>query len=155
MTNATVRAKARPMPKPKPGSPKSIRRQVAELESATALLNAVKVAERDTAEPDEDFADMRAFGRAYARWLKARAAIRGDEFTEDNAMALFEDERAAIRELFSLRAVHSEDVWHKFEAFEADLTDERVIGRARESLLMLGLGAIKADLLNFGIGRDA
>ena len=47
MPNATVRANARTTPKPPPpGSAKSTRRQTADLEAATALLNAAKVVER-------------------------------------------------------------------------------------------------------------
>jgi len=49
MPNATVRANARPMPDPKPGSVASIRRQTANLKSATALLKAAKVVEREGA----------------------------------------------------------------------------------------------------------
>jgi hypothetical protein len=52
MPNATVRANAQTTPKPPPGSAESIRRQTAELETATALLNAAKVVEREAAEPN-------------------------------------------------------------------------------------------------------
>ena len=47
----------------------------------------------------------------------------------------------------------SQDIWLKFEVFEAELIDERVTGEARDSVVLLGLGSLRADLLNFGIGR--
>jgi hypothetical protein len=43
MPNTTVRASARPMPKPKPGSVESIRRQVAADHFALLALAAIKV----------------------------------------------------------------------------------------------------------------
>jgi hypothetical protein len=81
----------------------------------------------------------------------------GDEFPEDEkaVTALFSADRTALRELFSLPAVCTEDIWLKFEVFEAELIDERVTGEARDSVVLLGLGSLKADLLNLGIGRDA
>jgi hypothetical protein len=152
MTNATVRANARPMPKPKPGSAASIRRQTADLKSATTLLKAAKVIEREL--EDEN---MEAFSRAYARWLRARAAIKGADFPEDGGAAanLFAEERAALRELFSRPAAYSEDVFQKFEALEAEIADEGVIGRATDTVLPLALGSVKTDLLRLGIGRAA
>jgi hypothetical protein len=156
MPNATVRADARTTPKPPPGSAESIRLQTAELETATALVRAAKVVDRELAEPNEPDAHdaAQAFSRAYGRWLKARAAVKGgDDFPEDEkaVTALFHADRTALRELFSLPAVYTEDVWLKFEVFEAELTDERVTGEPRDSVLMLALGSIKADLCNLGI----
>jgi hypothetical protein len=52
MPNATVRANARTMPEAKPGSVASIRRQTADLKSATAMLRVAQVVERGLAEPD-------------------------------------------------------------------------------------------------------
>jgi hypothetical protein len=148
--NITQRAGARVAPKP--GSAESIGRQTAELTRNVALLKASQAA---VCEPVVSHDDCQAISHAYVRWLRARAAIRGDEIPEDEqaALALYAEEMRARRELFSLRAAYSDDVWHKFEAFEAELTDERVIGRATESLLMLALGSIKTDLVNLGIGR--
>ena len=57
MPNATVRANARSTPKPKPDSVESIRRQVDDIKTATALLKAVKVVENAAAEPKESRSD--------------------------------------------------------------------------------------------------
>jgi hypothetical protein len=54
--------------------------------------------------------------------------------------------------MFSLRACDLEQVWQKLEAFEAELTDERLIGRASDAVLPFALGSIKNDLANLGIG---
>ncbi len=144
---------ARTTSKPKPGSAESIRRQTAELESATALLKAAKVVEPELVEQD-DFARMQAFSRAYARWLRARAALKGDDELPEGP-ALFAEERAALRELFCSPALHLEDIWQKFEALEAELGDELVIGPTRDSVLPLALGSIKNDLHNLDLGRAA
>jgi hypothetical protein len=155
MPNATVRANARTMPKPAPaeppfGSVESIRQQTDENIRDVALLKPVQSTVHEPVESDDYFV---AISRAYARWLKARAAIKAD-FPEDEkaVSALFDDERAAARELFSLPAVYSEDVWHKVEVFEIELMDEQVVGQPTNSVLLLGLGSIKTDLLRLGIG---
>jgi hypothetical protein len=102
---------------------------------------------------EKEVAEMDAFTRAYVGWLNARAALKG-EFPEEEAaaQALYDDDRAALRQLFSLEATLRDEVWMKIEALESELIDESVIGRARHSLLLLGFGAIKADLVNLGIG---
>ena len=157
MPNATVRANARPMPKPKPGSVASIRRQTANLKSATALLKAAKVVEHELAEPvapSGDFEASQAVSRAYARWLKARAAIKSDFPEDKKAMqALYKDERAATRALFSLPAAYPDDVWEKIGALETELLDEQVVGTSTDLLVSFAIGCIKSDLLSLGIGR--
>jgi hypothetical protein len=65
----------------------------------------------------------------------------------------FTEERAALRELFLVPAFESEAVWAKLAAFETDLVKERIAGEAKDSVVLLGLGSIKADLMNLGIAR--
>ncbi len=48
----------------------------------------------------------------------------------------------------------SETVWAKLAAFEVDLVKEKIVGEQKDSVLLLGLGAIKADLMNLGIRGD-
>jgi hypothetical protein len=60
--------------------------------------------------------------------------------------ALFDADRTALRELFSAPAAYAEDVWLKLGVFETELIDERVTGEPRDSVLLLALGSIKADL---------
>jgi hypothetical protein len=126
MPNATVRAAARTLP--------------------------------EATEPDaehEDFARTQAFSRAYARWLTACAQIEvPDSEDEQFVKRTFTVERSALRELFLVPAACSETVWAKLAAFEADLVKEQVAGPAKDSILLLGLGSIKADLINLGIKGD-
>jgi hypothetical protein len=123
MPNATVRADARTLP--------------------------------DEAEPapiHEDFARIQTFGRAYARWLTACAQLEvPDSEDEEFVMGTFLEERAALRELFLAPAACSETIWAKLAVFEADLIRERIVGEPKDSILLLGLGSIKADLMNLGI----
>jgi hypothetical protein len=123
MTNATVRAKARALPE------------------AT-----------EPAREHEDFARIQAFGRAYARWLRALAQLEvPDSEDEEFVMGTFVEERSALRELFLVPAACSETIWAKLAAFEADLIRERIVGELKDSILLFGLGSIKADLMNLGI----
>jgi hypothetical protein len=64
------------------------------------------------------------------------------DFPEDKkaTRALFAEERAALRELFSLPAVYSDDVWHKVQVFETELLEEQVIGRSTDSIVSIALG---------------
>jgi hypothetical protein len=123
MPNATVRATARTLPE-------------------------------ETEPLSEASARVQAFGRAYARWLTARAQLE-DIHTEDEKLVdgMFVEERAALRELFLVPASEGEAVWAKLAAFEVDLVRERIAGEPKDSVLLFGLGSIKADLMNLGIAR--
>jgi hypothetical protein len=106
----------------------------------------------DTERLSEAYSRMQAFGRAYARWLTACAQLEvPDSEDEEFVLGTFLEERAALRELFLAPAACSETIWAKLAAFEADLVKEQVAGPARDSILLLGLGSIKADLMNLGI----
>jgi hypothetical protein len=123
MPNATVRANARALPD-----------------------------ETEPAPIHEDSARIQTFGLAYARWLRALAQLEvPDSEDEEFVLGTFLEERAALRELFLAPAACSETIWAKLAAFEADLIRERIVGEARDSILLLGLGSIKADLMNLGI----
>jgi hypothetical protein len=121
---------------------------------ATVRANARALPE--ATEPDavhEDCAHLQAFSHAYARWLKARAQIQVPDSDDDQFVtAIFAEERSAQRELFLVPAVCVENVWSKLEVFEVDLAKELVVGQSKDSILLLALGSIKADLINLGIG---
>jgi hypothetical protein len=123
MPNATVRANARALPD-----------------------------ETEPAPIHEGSARIQTFGLAYARWLTACAQIEvPDSEDQEFVMGTFVEERSALRELFLVPAACSETIWAKLAAFEADLIRERIVGEPKESILLLGLGSIKADLINLGI----
>ena len=106
----------------------------------------------DTEPLSEASARIQAFGRAYSRWLKACAQIEQPDSEDDEfVMGIFVEERAALRELFLAPAACSENIWAKLAAFEVDLVKERIVGPTKDCLLLLGLGSIKADLMNLGI----
>jgi hypothetical protein len=122
MPNAAVRASAKALPEDKPD---------------------------DTSE--KQFAKD-PFDRAYAVWLRARAAIEDQEPNrredEQFVSGLFDEEKAAARALFAIPALNSDTVWNKLEVFQVELIRELTVGLARDSVLMLGLGSIKSDLIN-------
>jgi hypothetical protein len=122
--------------------------------NATVRANARTLPEATEPAPiHEDFARIEAFSRAYARWLKARAQIEVPDSDDDQFItATFAEERSAQRELFLVPAVCVENVWSKLEVFEVDLAKELVVGQSKDSILLLALGSIKADLINLGIG---
>jgi hypothetical protein len=103
----------------------------------------------------EDFARTQAFSRANARWLTACAQLEVPDSQDDQFVkAGFAGERSALRALFHTPAACPETVWAKLAAFETDLVREQVAGPAKDSVLLFGLGAIKADLMNLGIRGD-
>jgi hypothetical protein len=121
--------------------------------NATVRANARTLPEET--DPASEHARIQAFGRAYARWLTACAQLEvPDSEDEEFVLGTFLEERAALRELFLAPAACSETIWAKLAAFEADLIRERIVGEPKESILLLGLGSIKADLINLGIKGD-
>jgi hypothetical protein len=121
--------------------------------NATVRANARTLPdETEPAREHEDFSRIQAFGRAHARWLRALAQLEVPDFEDEEFVKrAFTEERSALRELFLVPAGCSETVWAKLAAFEADLIMERMVGEAKDSILLLGLGSIKADLMNLGI----
>lgn len=118
-----------------------------------AATNAQAVSE-DPEPLSEASARIEAFSRAYARWLKACAQVEIPDSDDDAFVkATFTEERAALRELFLAPAACSETIWAKLAAFEADLIRERIVGEPKDSILLFGLGSIKADLMNLGIKK--
>jgi hypothetical protein len=102
-----------------------------------------------------------AFGRAYTRWLKARAAMEDPDDPDpddghESGMRRkvdLEYERAE-KELILAPAIMGWMVWDKIEVFELALRKEMHDGPRRDRFLILALGAIKADLLRLRIGSD-
>jgi hypothetical protein len=165
MPNATVRANARTTPKPKPGSAESIRRQTADLKFATALLKASQAAvpdtiesivERGTAKRDAELdAKHELFGRAYARWLRARAALDDPDAdgSEESGAARFKAVDEAARALLVTPALYDDELWRKWEVLEDYVSADAIAGPATDNRAIMALGCIKADLLRLGIGR--
>ena len=97
---------------------------------------------------------VQAFGRAYAHWLTAMARIEAPNFEDDESgRKALAEERTALRALFMVPAARSETVWSKLAIFEISVAKE--IGVEPDSILLLGLGAIKCDLARIGIGGGA
>jgi hypothetical protein len=146
MPNATVRAKARTMPKPAPAEPpskppfetiESIRqRAVAESEEARAL-----------------------FGRAYCRWLRARAALDDPDVngTEEEGATRQDEVDEAARALLVTPVFFDDMVWQKWEVLEHFVSADSIDGCATDNRAIMALGCIKADLVRLGIrnGRSA
>ena len=154
MTNATVRAKAQAMPKPSTPT-EDVAATMKEESEAIAARRDAEDDRKDAVGDDDYYAHQQAFSQAYARWLRACAQIE-DPGTDDEQIikTFFDEERAAQRALFGMPAVCREDFWNKFEVFEVDLARELVVGPHKDSILMLALGSIKADLMNLGVGEE-
>jgi hypothetical protein len=167
MPNATVRANARSMPEPKRGSVESIRGQTVALKAATALLKTIPVVERDTLEGviereapkwDAKFDAKRdQFGRAYARWLRARASLDDPDAdgSEEAGAARFKAVDEAARSLLITPPVCDEELWQKWEVLEDYVSEDVIQGQATDNRAIMALDCIKADLLRLGIGRTA
>ncbi len=116
MPNAPLRAAATGLPKsppkPKLGSVESIRQKTAEINRDVALLKAV-AAERD-AKLDSKH-DL--FGRAYVRWLRARAALEDPDAdgSEEAGEVRFNAVEETARSLLTTPVIYDEDLWQKWE----------------------------------------
>jgi hypothetical protein len=111
--------------------------------------------ETETDAHHEDFERSQEFSRAYARRLRACAQIEVPNSEDEQFVkAGFAEERAALRELFLAPAACSETIWAKLAAFEMDLAEEMIAGPSKDSVLLIALGSIKADLMNLGIKGD-
>jgi hypothetical protein len=140
--NATVRANAQALPE-------AIKPEATPRYEFTA-------ASIDVEEVDETSARIEASSLAYAGWLAALARVENPEEEDaQTCVKIFREERAALRKLFLAPAACAESLWAKLSAFEISLVREQVAGPLRDSVLLLGLGSIKADLMNLGIkGSD-
>jgi hypothetical protein len=126
------------------------------------MPNATVRAAARTLPVDSDLPDPRAlepglaFKRAYARWLKARAAMDDpddwDDESEERKVHL--EYEQAEKELILAPAIMGWMMWDKIEVFELALRKEMHDGPRRDRFLMMALGAIKADLLRLRIGDD-
>lgn len=108
-------AKAQSTPKPAPGSPESIRRQVDDIETARTLLKAVKVVEREPTEPKKESAVSRdAEGAIYdvkvwasTAWLLWQETRWSAQLTKEDGLAmsridrLIEKVNGAAEELYN------------------------------------------------------
>jgi hypothetical protein len=132
MPNDTVRADARPMPKPEP--------ERAAAPSATDALLKHRF----------------AFERAYTRWLTARAARENPDAPDDNESAEQRGEELtqAEREFILMPAIYDWMVWHKIEFPSRCMEDELRTGTRSDHFSLLALAAIKKDLLRLGIRND-
>jgi hypothetical protein len=93
----------------------------------------------------------RAFAQAHHEWLKAKAALEDPEFDDEVMSERFATESAAERSLFTTPAAYPDQWLQKFLAFETVLVDELVSGQRSDSILMLALGSLKADILNLDL----
>jgi hypothetical protein len=164
MPNATVRANARPMPKPKRGSAaEPVRRQTEELNRDVALLRACQgagpasIIERAPARRDaeSDAKGHELFGRAYARWLRARAALDDPDAdgSEESGEARFNAAEETARALLVTPALYDEELFQKWEVLEKFVSDDALSGPALDNRALMALGCVKADLMRLGVGR--
>ena len=119
MPNATVRANARTMPKPKPGSAELLRQKTAHLESATALLNAAKVVE-DILNPlfelEMQIRQMSHFATIVTQWALEQNFYHPDSDADDDTKR--EHRRQLDRLMFGLDQVaeRANDLQEAFDA---------------------------------------
>ena len=152
MPNATVRANARTLPESTDPAPSD---EYAKLWAAKCVADAryEVAAEKRKAEAaakaeEPKLKASEAFVNAHFDWLRAVAAIKDPEASDEEMTERFAAEIEAERRLFITAAAYPEQVWQKLEAFEGVLHDELVDGPRNNSVLLLALGSIKQDMLN-------
>jgi hypothetical protein len=102
-----------------------------------------QVVERGTAKQDAELdAKHNLFGRAYARWLRARAVIAW--------AARFKALDDAERTLLVTPPLSDEMLWQKWEVLESFVSCDAIAGQATDNRAIMALGCIKADLMRLG-----
>jgi hypothetical protein len=98
-------------------------------------------------------AAINRFGAAYAEWLAARADLVAshDDGSEDAEQKRHDRERAAEVALIATAAPHSTAIWDKWELVERLLTYEQESGPGKYPVTLLGLAALKCDILALGL----
>jgi hypothetical protein len=147
--SALARATARTLPNPPLGSAESLRQNTENLESMTALVKASR--ERGLCAKHE------LFGRAYVRWLRARAALEDPDAdgSDEASEARFNAVGEAARLLLVTPAIYDEELWQKWEVLEDYVSADVIEGQAADNRAIMALGCIKADLIRIGIGGAA
>jgi hypothetical protein len=117
----------------------------------------VRADARPMPEPPEDegLIAEKAFERAHARWLKARAALDDPDEpgTDESMRRRMEEESAAVRNFLLLPVpLNRPDLlWWKLDAFTVELERDPRDGARTDAVTVLALGAIKQDLLNLDL----
>jgi len=108
------------------------------------------LAEGASAEFSERFEKFQAL---YRDWLAARAACADPDGPEDDAdMATRELKRdAAERTLLAMPAPNPECFFQKWEVLERLVASEAEDGRLTNFRTTMAIGAVKADILRFGL----
>ena len=130
----------------------SLRQKTADLQSATALLQISQAVERDI---DRETEKHLRFGRAYSRWLHARAALEDPDAdgSEEAGAARFSAVDEATRALLITPAISDDELWQKWEVLDDYVSEDAIQGQALDNCAIMALGCVKADLLRLGIGR--
>ena len=104
----------------------------------------------------EQLAQRARFERLYCDWHTARAAVDNPDLPEDdvsaNARARKLDE--AERALLTTPAPLPGGVWMKWECLDQLMTNEADTGMNTDNRVIVGLAAIKADVLRFGLASN-
>jgi hypothetical protein len=102
----------------------------------------------------EELAKRAQFEALYCEWHSSRAAFYEDSLPEDDESTRARSDRcdAAERALLTTPAPSDWAIWMKWEALDQIATSDAVAGQYTDNRLILALGAIKADLIRFGIG---
>jgi hypothetical protein len=117
-------------------------------EAERKLEEGERAAEAEKAEDDKRVQACIDFSQTYFEWLAARARLKDTGIPEDEQPARYKAEIDAERRLFSTPATCAEGLWDKLTAFETILGEELTVGPRKDSILMLGLGSIKQDIIN-------
>jgi hypothetical protein len=106
---------------------------------------------------DDDRAQARVFGQAYAEWAEATAAIakiegfgsESDEQSDEQMNAAIERLAVAERRLTTTPAALGHQLVTKFEILECMLSERERDGPPNDNRHMLMLAAVKADFYHF------
>ena len=93
------------------------------------------------------------FERLHRDYLAAQAACKDPDGPDDDEQrnALFDRQDEAELELLTMPAPLAEYVWTKWEILDRLVTEDAEAGHLANNRAIVALGAIKADILRFGL----
>jgi hypothetical protein len=147
LPNIPVRANARALPKTAPK--RAAAPSVDELNAA--FPEPKPAADAAAAEPDSP---RNLFDRAYARWLRARAALDDQDVghTDEEGGARLNEVNDAALALLVTPVFRDDMLWRKWEVLEHFVSEDAEAGHATDNRAIMALGCIKADMMRLGIG---
>ena len=120
------------------------------------MTEATQAGETESATRTAWLRKLNRFQRLYWDWLAARAAFYDPDVPEDDKVTNTLSDKHDAAEMAPLAEPSplTWGVWVKWEILDRLITTDATDGHFHENRIITALGAIKADIIRFGLGTD-